>query len=247
MKRKEITMSAYSQAANGFVVSDRVTLMLNTLHPEARKRILARAYDIFFKLEDTPLLEPREEQAAKAVVIAATEIAVSFKRRQKQSREARQVGAANREIVVRASNDNREMVSEERRKEEVPPTPPIEEKSKEDNNNTPPKPPVVRSVFKPPTVEEVAAYCKERNNSIDAQSFVDFYQAREWRYSGNIKMKDWKAAVRNWENRRKHEQSTVGRIYGIPSKGLSGIARTPTAGNFRGGTAEQRAEAETVL
>lgn len=240
-------MSAYSQAANGFVVSDRVTLMLDMLDDDARMRVLNHAYKLARSIKCDPLESPKENTAANAVYANALEIARAFRKRQKQSREARQVGAANREIVVRASNDNREMVSEERREEEVSPTPPIEEESKEDNNNTPPKPPVVRSVFKPPTVEEVAAYCKERNNSIDAQSFVDFYQAREWKYSGNIKMKDWKAAVRNWENRRKHEQSTVGRGYGIPAKGYSGSTRTPTAGNFRGGTAEQRAEAETVL
>ena len=240
-------MSAYSQAANGFVVSERVTLMLDMLDDDARARVLNQAYQLARGVKCAPLEIEKENMAATSVALCAMEIAKAFRKRQKQSREARQVGAANREIVVRASNDNREMVSEERREEEVFPTPLIEEESKEDNNNIPPKPPVVRSVFKQPTVEEVAAYCKERNNSIDAQSFVDFYQAREWRYSGNIKMKDWKAAVRNWENRRKHEQSTVGRGYGIPAKGYSGSTRTPTAGNFRGGTAEQRAEAETVL
>ena len=247
MKRKETNMSAYSQAANGFVVSERVTLMLDMLDDDARARVLNQAYQLARGVKCAPLEIEKENMAATNVALCAMEIAKAFRKRQKQSREARQVGAANREIVVRASNDNREMVSEERREEEISPTPLIEEESKEDNNNTPPKPPVVRSVFKPPTVEEVAAYCKERNNSIDAQSFVDFYQAREWRYSGNIKMKDWRAAVRNWENRRKHEQSKIGRGYGIPAKGYSGSTRTPTAGNFRGGTAEQRAEAETVL
>lgn len=240
-------MSAYSQAANGFVVSDRVTLMLDMLDDDARARVLNHAYKLARSIQCAPLEIDKENMAATNVALCAIEIAKAFHKRQKQSREARQVGAANREIVVRASNDNREMVSEERREEEVSPTPPIEEESKEDNNNTPPKSPVVRSVFKPPTVEEVAAYCKERNNTIDAQSFVDFYQAREWRYSGNVKMKDWKAAVRNWENRRKHEQSTIGRGYGISAKGCAVSTRTPTAGNFRGGTAEQRAEAETVL
>lgn len=58
----------------------------------------------------------------------------------------------------------------------------------------------------PPSVEEVAAYCRERGNGINAESFVDFYTARGWKYNGNQPMKDWRAAVRTWEQRRKQEQ-----------------------------------------
>ena len=61
-----------------------------------------------------------------------------------------------------------------------------------------------RKVFSPPTKEEVAAYCRERNNGIDAQTFVDFYAARGW-VAGKVPMKDWRAAVRTWESRRKAE------------------------------------------
>lgn len=52
--------------------------------------------------------------------------------------------------------------------------------------------------FSPPTVEEVAAYCLERGNKVDAQRFVDFYASKGWRV-GNQPMKDWKACVRTWE------------------------------------------------
>lgn len=54
--------------------------------------------------------------------------------------------------------------------------------------------------FIPPTVEEVKAYCVERNNSIDPESFVDFYSSKGW-LIGSSKMKDWKSAVRTWEKR----------------------------------------------
>ena len=64
--------------------------------------------------------------------------------------------------------------------------------------------------FKAPTVEEVAAYCKERNNAIDAQHFVDYYEARNWML-GKVKMKDWKAAVRTWE--KKSSETTSNRKY----------------------------------
>ena len=52
--------------------------------------------------------------------------------------------------------------------------------------------------FVPPTVEEVKAYCDERNNKVDPDRFVDFYSSKGWMIGKN-KMKDWKAAVRTWE------------------------------------------------
>lgn len=52
--------------------------------------------------------------------------------------------------------------------------------------------------FTPPTVDEVAAYCRERGNGVDAQRFVDFYASKGWKV-GSSGMRDWRAAVRNWE------------------------------------------------
>lgn len=54
--------------------------------------------------------------------------------------------------------------------------------------------------FIPPDADEVEAYCRERNNHIDAQHFVDFYASKGWKV-GKEPMKDWKAAVRTWERR----------------------------------------------
>lgn len=52
--------------------------------------------------------------------------------------------------------------------------------------------------FTPPTLAEVKAYCIERGNNVDAERFIDFYSSKGWMVGKN-KMKDWKAAVRNWE------------------------------------------------
>lgn len=68
-----------------------------------------------------------------------------------------------------------------------------EEKRKKENN-------IKEKKKMPPTLEEVTAYCNERRNGINPQSFIDFYEARGWMIGKN-KMKDWKAAVRTWENR----------------------------------------------
>jgi len=81
-----------------------------------------------------------------------------------------------------------------------------------------------RKPFNPPTVEEVRAYCTERGNGVDPEAFIDFYEAKGWMIGKN-KMKDWKAAVRTWEqsnrrngvkngggNRKPAEESTAGRV-----------------------------------
>lgn len=65
----------------------------------------------------------------------------------------------------------------------------VKEKVKVKDNN---------KIFKPPTVDDVRAYCTERGNNVDPQSFVDFYESKGWMIGKN-KMKDWKAAVRTWE------------------------------------------------
>lgn len=58
--------------------------------------------------------------------------------------------------------------------------------------------------FVPPTVDEVRAYCKERGNNIDAESFVDYYTSTGW-LVGKKPMKDWKASVRTWERNERRQ------------------------------------------
>ena len=55
-----------------------------------------------------------------------------------------------------------------------------------------------RTVFTPPSLEEVRTYCRDRQNDVDPERFIDYYTARGWNVGKN-KMKDWKAAVRTWE------------------------------------------------
>lgn len=66
-----------------------------------------------------------------------------------------------------------------------------------DNNN--------KGRFTPPDVSEVRSYCIERNNNVDPEAFVDFYQSKGWMVGKN-KMKDWKAAVRSWEKKHPKEE-----------------------------------------
>ena len=76
-----------------------------------------------------------------------------------------------------------------------------------------------RVVFKAPTVEEVAAYCRERNNGIDPTAFIDYYQQQKWKLSNGNPMSDWRAAVRNWEHRHKNDRPTVAKRNNVPCGG----------------------------
>ncbi len=72
----------------------------------------------------------------------------------------------------------------------------------------------------PPTIEEVRAYCTERNNHVDAEAWLAYYNSNGWMIGKN-KMKDWKSAIITWEKRggNGNERGT----------GTFGSARTPVA------------------
>ena len=57
-----------------------------------------------------------------------------------------------------------------------------------------------KTKFVSPSLEEVTDYCKDRNNNVDPQVFMDYYESNGWKVGKNP-MKDWKAAVRNWERK----------------------------------------------
>nr|WP_314992077.1 DUF6291 domain-containing protein [uncultured Capnocytophaga sp.] len=65
-----------------------------------------------------------------------------------------------------------------------------------------------RKRFTIPTPEEVQAYCDKRKNGISGQQFCDFYSSKGWKI-GKEPMKDWKAAVRTWEMRRKDQSPSI--------------------------------------
>lgn len=64
---------------------------------------------------------------------------------------------------------------------------------------------IKRKSFVKPTIDEIKDYCIERNNSVNAEAFYDFYESKDW-YVGKNKMKDWKACVRTWEQRSQKER-----------------------------------------
>lgn len=57
-----------------------------------------------------------------------------------------------------------------------------------------------RAAFVAPSLQEVKNYISEKGYTVDAQRFIDFYEAKGWMIGKN-KMKDWRAAVRTWMRR----------------------------------------------
>jgi hypothetical protein len=53
-------------------------------------------------------------------------------------------------------------------------------------------------VFVPPTADEVSKYAADIGYPLDGQAWCDSYAQKGWGV-GRAKMKDWRAAVRNWK------------------------------------------------
>ena len=56
-------------------------------------------------------------------------------------------------------------------------------------------------VFAPPSFDLVKNYCLERQNNINPQRFIDYYESNGWKI-GKVMMKDWKATIRSWETNK---------------------------------------------
>lgn len=110
----------------------------------------------------------------------------------------------------------------------------IKEVKKEEKDTDVSEKKVPAKVFRPPSVEDVAAYCAERGNGVDAYRFVDFYSSKGWMVGKN-KMKDWRAAVRTWErrnsgNERKTKNEMLNDTYRRQAAELAAITERELSG-----------------
>jgi len=72
-------------------------------------------------------------------------------------------------------------------------------KNKSDSDNK-------RKVFKPPLFQEVCDYITDKKYTVSANQWMSHYESNGWMVGRN-KMKDWKAAVRTWNNRNKENET----------------------------------------
>jgi len=82
------------------------------------------------------------------------------------------------------------------------------------------------NVFSEPTLDEVKEYCKERQNGIDPERFIAYYQSNGWMIGKN-KMKDWQAAVRTWEK-------NSGQYGGAPALPLEQMGKPDALQGYKG-------------
>ena len=66
-------------------------------------------------------------------------------------------------------------------------------------NNNPLPPKGGKRAFVAPSLEEVEAYCKERNSSVDPKTFYDYFTAGNWHDSKGNPVKNWKQKLITWE------------------------------------------------
>ena len=66
-----------------------------------------------------------------------------------------------------------------------------------------------KTQFSPPSKDEIASFCEEEGIRIDIDYFIDYYNGNGWMVGRN-KMKDWKAAVRNWFRRDREKTKPKG-------------------------------------
>ena len=102
-------------------------------------------------------------------------------------------------LVYRQEEEKEQEIKKE--KEISPYTPSLEKEiNKEKEREEEPPQYSARKIFRPPSVDEIYGYAFEKGLKIDAECFHDFYQSKNWMV-GKTKMKDWKAAARNWSRR----------------------------------------------
>ena len=58
--------------------------------------------------------------------------------------------------------------------------------------------------FRKPSISDIAAYCAANGYKLDAHRFYDYYESNGWRV-GKTPMKNWQAAIRNWERNEQNK------------------------------------------
>ena len=111
----------------------------------------------------------------------------------------REVNAANRAGKKAEPETNKENLAAEPQPEEKPAQEIQQEKPKRKN-------------FVKPTVEEIAAFCKEKKYTVNAQQFFNYYESNGWKIGRNA-MKSWQAAVQNWNTRDKANNKAAGTMW----------------------------------
>ena len=157
-----------------------------TLSDAERGRLLLAALK-YAAREEPPTFSGNERYQWPQIQVQIDKERLSYQQKVSQCSEAGKASAASRGYYQRSSttvNDRQRSFIKE------------QEQEQEQRNGGRRK----AVAFRPPTLEEVEAYCRERGSGMDPQRFIDYYTSNGWKVGRNS-MKDWKAAVRTWEQK----------------------------------------------
>jgi hypothetical protein len=72
-----------------------------------------------------------------------------------------------------------------------------------------------KNIFRPPTLEDVRAYCLERGNTVDPVKFWSYYDAGDWKDAKGNPVRNWKQKLLTWENKTEdHRKSSADSLQG---------------------------------
>lgn len=68
----------------------------------------------------------------------------------------------------------------------------------------------LKKPFTPPTLEEVCAYCKEKNFIIDPNYFYEWYKEAGWMKSNGEPVSNWKTTMMTWNKKERERNNEKG-------------------------------------
>ena len=201
----------------GFVVYDKTLQSALLLPDESAGRVLKAAARLFLTGE-----APEGLELSETIVLSlfTGDIDNAITHHEEICARNRRI-AANRKAPGVTSRDESLPVAPNRTEIEPNRKEPKRTEPKESKADRPP----TRTRFIPPSVEEIADYCHERQNGIDARRFFDYYTANGWQQGRGKPIRDWRAAVRTWE-RSQHGTNHSGAGYSAADTDtIEGITR----------------------
>ena len=131
---------------------------------------------------------------------------INWEKRQSYTMTAYERVKKHRENKKKLENDN-EMITNDNANDNTKIKKNKIKKNKINNTDTDVAKATTSSKFVKPELKEVEEYCKERQNGIDPQHFLDYYNSNGWKVGKNP-MKDWRAAIRTWERNGFNKKKT---------------------------------------
>lgn len=100
------------------------------------------------------------------------------------------------------------------------------EKGEEKEEDKEEAPKGAKKKFIPPTLDEVIAYCRERNSPVDPKRFYDYFNEGHWVDGQGQPVRNWKQKLITWEG-RKHDGHTSPAAKGNPGRDWGNIQGIP--------------------